>query len=183
MKALTITQPYATLIAIGAKRIETRGWPTQYRGPLAIHAGAGLGPVGGRRGLHLQCAAPRFFRALQMSMMRVRQSRDGETWPEYDADLLPRGAIVAVGHLVACERTDPECWPGPGVYRFGPVRLTFPIPEPEHSFGDYSPGRFMWLLSGVQRLPEPVPCKGALSLWQLPPDVLAAVSAQLQEAI
>ena len=45
MKALTITQPWATLIAIGAKRFETRGWSTPYRGPLAIHAGKNLAPV------------------------------------------------------------------------------------------------------------------------------------------
>ena len=38
MKALTLTQPWATLVAIGAKRIETRSWKTSYRGPLAIHA-------------------------------------------------------------------------------------------------------------------------------------------------
>jgi hypothetical protein len=43
MKGLTLTQPWATLVAIGAKRIETRSWPTRYRGLLAIHAGAGLG--------------------------------------------------------------------------------------------------------------------------------------------
>jgi len=39
MKALTICQPYAHLIAIGAKRVENRTWATGYRGPLAIHAG------------------------------------------------------------------------------------------------------------------------------------------------
>ena len=38
MKALTLWQPWATLVAIGAKRIETRSWSTNYRGPLAIHA-------------------------------------------------------------------------------------------------------------------------------------------------
>ena len=31
MKALTLTQPWATLVAIGAKRIETRIWRTDYR--------------------------------------------------------------------------------------------------------------------------------------------------------
>ena len=30
-------QPWASLIAIGAKQIETRHWPTKYRGPIAIH--------------------------------------------------------------------------------------------------------------------------------------------------
>jgi hypothetical protein len=39
MKALTICQPYAELIARGEKPIENRTWPTSYRGPLAIHAG------------------------------------------------------------------------------------------------------------------------------------------------
>ena len=38
MKALTIWQPWASLIACGAKRYETRSWATKYRGPIAIHA-------------------------------------------------------------------------------------------------------------------------------------------------
>lgn len=33
MQALTLWQPFATLMAIGAKKIETRGWPM----PAAIH--------------------------------------------------------------------------------------------------------------------------------------------------
>ena len=41
MKALTISQPFASLIASGEKWIENRTWPTVYRGPLAIHAGLG----------------------------------------------------------------------------------------------------------------------------------------------
>lgn len=39
MKALTICQPYAHLIASGAKRVENREWPTSYRGRLYVHAG------------------------------------------------------------------------------------------------------------------------------------------------
>ena len=41
MKALTVSQPFASLIASGEKRIENRTWPTGYRGALAIHAGSG----------------------------------------------------------------------------------------------------------------------------------------------
>ena len=41
MKALTISQPYASLIASGEKWVENRRWETKYRGPLAIHAGKG----------------------------------------------------------------------------------------------------------------------------------------------
>lgn len=42
MKALTISQPYASLIANGEKWVENRVWQTSYRGELAIHAGLGL---------------------------------------------------------------------------------------------------------------------------------------------
>jgi hypothetical protein len=38
MKALTVIQPWASLLAAGAKRYETRTWSTRYRGPLLIHA-------------------------------------------------------------------------------------------------------------------------------------------------
>ncbi len=40
MKALTLWQPWATLIAVRLKSIETRSWDTRYRGPLAIHSAA-----------------------------------------------------------------------------------------------------------------------------------------------
>lgn len=40
MKALTIKQPWAYLIASGIKDIENRTWPTKYRGKIFIHAGA-----------------------------------------------------------------------------------------------------------------------------------------------
>ena len=36
MKALSIKQPWASLIASGEKTIETRTWPTSHRGPLLI---------------------------------------------------------------------------------------------------------------------------------------------------
>ena len=37
MKALTIIQPWATLIASGHKVNETRSWKTNYRGEILIH--------------------------------------------------------------------------------------------------------------------------------------------------
>lgn len=38
-------------------------------------------------------------------------------------------------------------------------------------------GPYGWVLEDVHELPEPIPCKGALGLWQLP----AAVEAQMYE--
>jgi len=40
MKAITINQPEAALIAAGIKNIELRTWNTSYRGVLYVHAGA-----------------------------------------------------------------------------------------------------------------------------------------------
>lgn len=41
MKAITISQPFASLIADGKKWVENRTWPTNHRGEIAIHAGKG----------------------------------------------------------------------------------------------------------------------------------------------
>lgn len=45
MKALTLPQPLATLVALGSKRLECMPWPTSHRGPLAIHARSRLSEV------------------------------------------------------------------------------------------------------------------------------------------
>ena len=42
MKALTLKQPWATLVAEGIKKYEFRSWKTNYRGKVLIHAGAGI---------------------------------------------------------------------------------------------------------------------------------------------
>lgn len=41
MKALTVSQPYAGLLADQLKWVENRTWETKYRGWVAIHAGKG----------------------------------------------------------------------------------------------------------------------------------------------
>ncbi len=41
LRALTVSEPFASMIAGGEKLIENRKWQTDYRGLLAIHAGKG----------------------------------------------------------------------------------------------------------------------------------------------
>lgn len=79
MKALTIRQPYATLVMIGAKPYEFRTWSTKYRGPLAIHAGAEWHTL----------------RDLQMQRSRVMLS----AWFP-----LPLGFVLGTVDLVNCVR-------------------------------------------------------------------------------
>ena len=42
MKALTIREPWASLIVTGYKKYEFRSWKTNYRGKILIHAGLNL---------------------------------------------------------------------------------------------------------------------------------------------
>jgi hypothetical protein len=132
MKALTLTQPWATLVAIGAKRIETRSWRTSYRGPLAIHAAKGF---------------PKWAREFTLEPVCYEIARFGKpTNPAY-----PLGCILATCSLVACTLTS--------------LAFEERLTARERAFGDYSPGRFAWILEDVKQLPEPIPAKGALQLW------------------
>ncbi len=175
MKALTLTQPWATLVALGAKTIETRSWSTTYRGPLAIHAGAGLGPVGGRVELFKLCEREPFLSAL------LPQYGHTHGHPVIDTHRLPFGAIVAVAELVDCRPqaadVDPEFNVHYSVGYTGARGQYMAVSDQERAFGDYSPGRYAWLLGAVRPLSEPLPYRGAQGLRTLPADVIALVEA------
>jgi len=49
MKILSLLQPWAHLVASGAKDIENRNWPTRYRGPFLVHASRNIDVEGCRR--------------------------------------------------------------------------------------------------------------------------------------
>lgn len=84
MKTLSVQQPWATLIVIGAKVYETRSWETGHRGPLAIHASAKFNPLA--REL---CGTEPFRSALAGA--GIRSSAD-----------LPLGIIVGAVDLEDC---------------------------------------------------------------------------------
>ncbi len=58
MKAITIKQPWATLIAEGYKKYEFRTWRTKYRGEILIHAGKGIDKKAVERFKHLNLNYP-----------------------------------------------------------------------------------------------------------------------------
>ena len=41
--------------------------------------------------------------------------------------------------------------------------------QKEKAFGDYSPGRYGWLLSDPVQFAEPIPAKGKLGIWNYYP--------------
>lgn len=58
MKAITIKQPFATLIAEGLKQYEFRTWNTNFRGEILIHAGKGIDKEAMKRYKHLNLEYP-----------------------------------------------------------------------------------------------------------------------------
>jgi hypothetical protein len=46
------------------------------------------------------------------------------------------------------------------------VDCHIPPGEPELSFGNYSSGRYAWLLANIEMVPSPIPMRGALGLWE-----------------
>lgn len=152
MKAITLTQPWATLVAIGAKKIETRSWGTRYRGPLAIHAAKGTGD----RQHSLELAQLCFNEPFRSCLHNAGYG---------GLFTLPRGAIIAV-----CELKTVLDISGALTHYFVPIdgvgNVDIPPGEPEASFGDYSENRFAWILTDVHALPEPITVKGALGIWE-----------------
>ncbi|GAA0382501.1 ASCH domain-containing protein [Paenibacillus motobuensis] len=142
MKAITIHQPWATLIALGEKRFETRSWPTKYRGLIAIHAGKKIDKEA--------CMQPEISRALE---------RQG-----YTANNLPTGAIVTVCNLEEVHQITVarDSFAG-SVNQNGEIAMH--VEGDEFAFGWYEEGRYAWELRTVRRITEPIPAKGQQGLW------------------
>lgn len=121
IKGLSLWQPWASLIALGQKRIETRSWSTDYRGLVAIHATKTLNEES-RRAI------------AENNAIEAAMASHGLT-----ADTLPLGGIIAVVEIVDCVEFDgsfqvehPEgrfgdFTPGRFGFRLANVRL---LPEP-----------------------------------------------------
>lgn len=92
LRALSLTQPWASLIAVGAKRFETRSWSTSWRGLVAIHAAKGFP----RPCRELVNSSP-FAEALDPLDLGVGA---------IDPWVLPRGAVLCIARLVDVHPTD-----------------------------------------------------------------------------
>ena len=164
MKAITIYQPWASLIAAGAKRFETRSWATRYRGPIAIHTGKT--PVPPDFGFVTRIPESKIADALGIHRPYDTEN-DRDFWRRcIDDEFL--GAVVATAELAGCHR----------IVRYGGRGMTSRDPgwiegddwiyeptEQELLFGDWTPGRYAWELTNVKPLPEPIPAKGKQGLW------------------
>lgn len=178
-RVLTIRQPWATLIATGHKRIETRSFATKYRGPLLIHAGARRvddGKMVGEFSLYRK-GAPDRDQMLNVTdgLLDIRAAN----WTD-----LPLGAVIAVADLVDClpivdvheDKMAPFCvvnaWGDVHAMLTGEHQRKF---AGEGPYGDFTPGRFGWMLDKVRPLATPIPWKGGLGLRHAPDELLAQI--------
>lgn len=203
MRALTIRQPWAQLIALGIKWIETRSWATKYQGPVLIHAGKHKprtewfrdnGPP-----------MPPWFDLYAMAgcYRWLEDERDG-WWDLGGYEWVgPLGCVVAVADLVDCvpicgaDERVPRAWmphiaevrgEGPqagqlwwwkgsdGGYAPTSRWITQDVSD-QRPFGDFTPGRHAWLLDNVRPLSTPVPAKGRQGLWKPDDALIDAVRA------
>jgi len=79
VRAITLHQPYAGLVALGLKRYETRTWGTSYRGEIAI------------------CAAALWTPAVRENALRLSQLANRRELADP-----PLGVVVALAELTEC---------------------------------------------------------------------------------
>ena len=130
MKAITLYQPWAGLVAIGVKRIETRSWGTFYRGTLAIHSSKNL----------------KFYDLMKEEPYHRFVHRK---------EFFQFGMIIAKCQLVGMER----------IYKSLVDKLKKEQPL-EFYFGDYSLGRWAWILENIELIDPSIPVKGTMGLWE-----------------
>ncbi len=128
MKVLSLTEPYATLIKNGKKKVETRSWKTSYRGELYIHASSTKVPRKTRENIEL------------MNLVK--------------ADDMNYGNIICKCNLVDCIKMTKEYVENMKEYYYQ-----------EYICGEYSEGRYAWILENIEILKEPIKAKGHLSIW------------------
>ena len=146
MKALTLHQPWASLIAHEVKKIETRSWapPNQMIGQrIAIHAGKRV-----VRG------------ALSWGTRKAIADLYGPEW----WDAIPVGAVLCTAVLTDVRRVIGHSQ--------GVAQLTASLAgdmdrtEVEiDSHGDFDRGRYLWFLRDVEAF-APIPAVGHQGFWE-----------------
>ena len=160
INAITIWQPYASLLSEGFKLTETRSWAPPLRTlrePIAIHSGS--------RKVKLD--------TIPFHVQRKMQVEYGDDWRTQIA----YGCILAVGTLdsyywvTGGPRTDDtgqEVVKAQHVKTPGQSRLTDPrhVEIPTDPWGDYSTGRYIWKITDLKPLESPIKTSGSRNLWK-----------------
>jgi len=127
VKAISLWQPWASLIAEGLKQTETRSWAP----PPAL--------IGERIAIH---AAKRWNQEIRDAVQ--------ELWPYHH----PTEKALPLGYLVA------TCRLGDALSSDDPRLEKIPEAVASRPYGDYGPGRFVWLLADIEEITPPIERRG-----------------------
>lgn len=149
MKAITIYQPFAQLCVLGWKNIETRPRTTNIRGRIAVHAGR---------------LDPRRYQPHALEAIERVLSELGRSLP----DPLPLGAVVGTVDIVDCLKVAENDTvfkqahiSHSGILESGAERIC----GLEYLCGDYTPGRYAWILKNPVLFPCSIPARGKQGWW------------------
>ena len=170
MKALTIWQPWASLVIEGAKPFEFRGWNPRHRG------GGYAALIGQRIVIH---AASKKMDPRELNyLIGVLQKRDR---PEY-AELAAETCLIAdkaLPILFRALRGELPMSAGLGTVTLGEpengvaIAERFGVPRANDSDRD-DQANWGWPMGEIERWDEPVPMRGAQGFWHWPtPDMVA----------
>jgi hypothetical protein len=125
LRAITVRQPWAALIAAGVKRVENRGRPNSIRGEVAIHAGLQPdrdAPAGCADGLDLHFGA--IVAVVTIADCHPVVAHDNGDWCCRDV-----GGLLVYGHRTAHHFTFTDIFslPAPVPAR-GQLQLGWPVP-------------------------------------------------------
>lgn len=159
---LSLWQPWASLCVWtnpkdgkAEKQIETRHWATNYRGLLAIHATKTLTGEGKNSiyGSEMQEAFSRHIPSPDLK------------------EHLPFGCIVGVVELIDCVKFLPR-----NDERFRGFHFR------NWSFGDFTEGRYGWVLGNQIEFKNPIECRGLQGLGSPKPEIRSRISAEILQA-
>ncbi|MCY3851804.1 MAG: hypothetical protein OXF75_13560 [Acidimicrobiaceae bacterium] len=158
MKAITLWQPYASLVAARIKASETRGWPP----PESV--------IGERIAIH--AAARRLTAPAHNRLPFPVREAAFPLWLN-SGWRMPYGAVVATATVTAAGRVIDRIRNGSEGTILSQDEGTVYHFE-DDGLGDYSVGRWVWSLEDVEPLAEPVPARGQQGIWNWEPQNLAS---------
>jgi hypothetical protein len=141
IRAISLWEPWASLIAVKAKKWETRSWGTEFRGELLICAAQT------QKGIKIAEETGLITGSAAYSGRELCVDIDDE---EIELNF---GNAVAIVELTDCITT--KEW-RLNLYNDRYSDNT----SKEIGLGDYTPGRFAWKLENIRRIKEPYPVKG-----------------------
>jgi len=146
MKALTVTQPYATLIVMGVKDIYNMARKTNFRGKIYIHA--------------LKKVVKEQWEILEDKQHELIKKLVLENKLDYHFQNLPVGAIIGEVEIVDCVINHPSIWA---------ERSFIHQANESNTIADDDYFVYNWVLANPILYDKPIPIpniKGKLSLWK-----------------